>query len=317
VNLNFKKENILISRGLSTQIFKSGDGHAMYATYYLLKAMYVGGSIHNFSSRNGEISKLFGIGSSTLRKYVSQLKEKGLVKKEGVNLIIVKKDVLKDSFNTSKLNVKVLISQEENKCTVGYLKNVFEAIAINESIEKKEFIYKKKVIKKICVDKKIYTENESKIIGRKTTFKLSKGQVFAQNKEIKKLNDDFEQILQKNQQRFVQEVKNTLISEESEYLSSKKLNHNPFFSPSRKNISNIFGKKSKSTGTRRINKLKKNGFINSDISNTFVLTDQPLERSLVIDLNSNNDFGFIFNKGNKSFIKLNNVLEVNPNSFIY
>ncbi len=309
---------IVIPKGLPTNIQKYSEDIPCVCTYLKLKTLYVGGVIFNFSSRTKEIAIKFNMGSSTLRDHINKLIKLGLVEKNKNNksLILKSKRVLKELYNTSKFNYKV----NKTEGNLIDIKCVIDTLLIDELLERQNFKLKQNILIERLVKKSIITSQEGKIM-RKNPSKIviSNGKRRLISKEKRFIESNFNEIKLNEQSRFQSQVRNTLFSNNnSSILLKKDFKNNPFTTISRFHLAKSLSRKSSSTGSRRINKLKTKGFINDD-TNSLIISNQVdyIDINTMNDYNYYNELGYLFTKDNKVMIKLTNNIKSNSSQILF
>jgi transposase len=222
---------ISIPKGLPTAILQDGlERHLVH--WYMLKSLYVGGRIHNYRSRYKEIADTFGIGQSTLRKWIGLIKEQGWAHRQGKDLVLISRERLRERYNLSK---------GKYRTTTDNLLEWLKAKAIQENILKQEYEYKRKYVAERIKESK----DKSQSLIRFLNSNLNKDFKAHQAIQIKRFNQSIQQ--------------------------GKQSRTNPYFTLSRQGIASCFNRKSKRTGTYQLNKLKKLGYILKDETNLVYL----------------------------------------------
>jgi predicted transcriptional regulator len=200
--------------------------------FYSLKYLYSGGIILNISKRYKEISKTLEISESNLRNKIKFLIELGFITKDNNNLSFI-------GFNKiqKKFKIKTFKSFKVEYKNPKELEILLKCVAIEENFKKQEYKVQEKIIKEEL-------KRFGKIQARNTEIKIKKNI----RKNIGPLTEQY-----KKREPFYSINKVSI---------EKKIN--PVATLSRKGISNLFNRKSKSTGSRFLNKIKKRGYVIQD-----------------------------------------------------
>ncbi len=270
---------------------------------YKLKALYVGGVILNYRKRYKELSDnpIIDCSESNLRKYIGQLKRLNyvFVDKDNKNLFLIGKNYLKEEFGVSKYSHKI----EVNKSNLGKnnLEYVIKAISVNENLVRQKYV----ITRKLCNEKydiKVGNEKEQKgSPDEKRDRKL-----------LSYVKKDFDILLTRKQKRYLKSL---------ELHDFKSINDSffPFITLSRKGLSNCVKRKSKSTGSRLMLKLKEMGLVEKDDSNSIIMeTDKSYDeyikyKYIINDLFINYNYSFYINYNSKKRtieLKLPNLIEI-------
>ena len=234
---------ISIPRGLPTSICRSTRTTKAITVFYQLKALYTGGVVLNMRRRYREVADTLAISESKLRSYVKYLQEDmDLVWWDGHHLTIRSSKVLTERWKVSKFRYKLPpdIYRDNAK-----LENVVYQLALAENQERQAYQYLQKL-----------TRRQLGLEGKAKGERLSKAErtVFA------RVRRDFSKIVRSEQKRFVHALSTGYLS--GDFNAKDHLN--PFFSFTRQKIAEILGKKSKSTGSRRLKKLKSYDLVEKD-----------------------------------------------------
>lgn len=242
---NFREvDYISVPKGLPRVLINNNKLIKAIVVYYKLKSLYKSGVIKNYTKRYKELASHPNVNcsESKLRIYISILKEYGFVYKDkSKNLHFVSKGKLKEYFNVSKFSYKISKNQI---CNLEYY---LKGIVLENNLEQQ----KVKVIENIIFDE--YG------IGKEKGYKECK--FFKKTKKF--ISNNLESSLKRHQARYVYTVKNNLINSMDSFY--------PFITLSRKGISKLINRKSKSSGTYLINKLKKLDLIDKDETNYIIL----------------------------------------------
>ena len=212
--------------------------------YYKLKSLYKSGVIKNYTRRYKELAEHPNVNccESKLRASIKVLRDLGYVfKDKNKNLIFVSKGILKDEFNVSRFSYKIECSEIKN------LELLFKGLVLAENLEQQ----KNNVIEKIVADE--YSVGKEKGSPGSRNF----------NKIKKFVTKDLNSCLKRQQARYAYTVRNNLQSDNTNFY--------PFITLSRKGIARKLCKRSKSTGSRYVKKLKDLGYIDKDESNYIIL----------------------------------------------
>lgn len=201
------------------------------AIYFDLKHLYISSIILNYKSRYKEIADHFGISDSNLRGKIKMLKEDGLVRSEGKNLVLVSFKKFRKKFN--------LKSKDSYWFEfTPHIEEMMDYILLNKNQLKQKNAFVKKEVKERCADSK------DPITRRK----------------IKQfVNKNYDKIASRNLVCGLESVVNKDFSKA-----------NPNFTVSRQGAAKVLFRKSKSTGSRRIKRLVKLGFITDTPHSIFV-----------------------------------------------
>lgn len=220
---------------------------------YKLKSLYIGGVILDYRKRYGELSKnpLIDCSESNLRKYIKELKDLNYAwtDSSNKNLFLISKEYLKKEYEVSRYSHKIEVNQSNiGKSNLEY---VMKALSINENLERQKHVITKKL-----------RDEKYDMVSK------DKGQNYLDEKRDKKLlsfvKKDYENVLNRKQKRYLKDLSQ---------LNFKGINDTffPFQTLSRLGLSKCIGRKSKSTGTRLMNKLKHMGLIEKDDKNKVIL----------------------------------------------
>lgn len=215
--------NIRINKAVPEKISNDNGLLKAMAVFYSIKFLYRGGIIKNLTSRYGEISRMIGISPNNLRNKIKRLEREGLVFKEGKNLCFTGFNEISKKFK-SKTNKSFRIEH----CGAKELEVKLKALAIHSNIQKQEFVIQKKVIEKEM-------RKFGKIEAKSTRIKIRKY-----------LKKKMGSIINKHSRR-------ELFSDPN-MTNNKKIN--PDATMSRMGMARLFGRVSKSTGTRMTKKFK-------------------------------------------------------------
>jgi DNA-binding Lrp family transcriptional regulator len=223
---------IRIHQGLPTKIVKDQKLLKAICVFYGLKYLYTGGIILNISKRYKEISKKLEISETNLRSKVKYLIELGLITRENNNLTFTGFTKIKQI-----LKLKTFKSFRVDYKTPKNLEILIKCLSIEENYKKQEYKLQQKVIKE---ELKRFGKIEAKNTQKKIIQKIRKG--------IGPLTE-----------KYKQREPNFSINKDS-----LKKEMNPVTTLSRQGVAKLFNRKSKSTGTRFINKIKKHGYVIDD-----------------------------------------------------
>ncbi len=234
---------ISVPNGLPRAIINDNKLFKAVVMFYKLKSLYKSGVIKNYTRRYREIAEHPNVNccESKLRASIRTLRDLGYVCKEGKNLIIRSKFLLKEEFGVSKFSTKIECQDIKN------LEYYLKRLIIEGNIEQQRV----RVVEKIVADE--YSVGKEKGSPESKTFKQLK----------KFVSKDFNACLKRQQARYAHTVRNNLQSDNSNFY--------PFLTLSRKGIARNLGKRSKSTGSRYIKKFKDLGYIEKDEPNYIIL----------------------------------------------
>lgn len=225
-------KTIKINKNLATLLAKDNQWLKALSVFYPLKFLYSGGIILNISKRYGEISSILDISESNLRKKIRFLKDQGFIEHKNNNLVFVSFDKIKTKFEI-KTHKSHKLEYKNPKDFYILLKT----LAIKENLEKQEFKLQERII---LQELKKFGKIQAKSI---------------RNKIRKKIKENIGFLTEKLKQR------EPLYSLNNNYSKST---INPDITLSRNKIAYLFGRKSKSSGSRFIKKAKTNGLILRD-----------------------------------------------------
>ena len=223
---------IRIHQGFPTKIVKDQKLLKAICVFYGLKYLYTGGIILNISKRYKEISKKLEISETNLRSKIKYLIDIGLITRENNNLTFAGFDKIKKIFN-----LKTFKSFKVDYKTPKNLEILIKCLSIEENFKKQEYKLQQKVIKEEL-------KKFGKIEAKNTEKKI-----------IQKIRKDIGPLTEKYKKR------EPNYSLNKNFLEKKM---NPVTTLSRSGVASLFSRKSKSTGTRFINKIKKFGYVVED-----------------------------------------------------
>lgn len=228
-----KITKIRIHQGLPTKIVKDQKLLKAICVFYGLKYLYTGGIILNISKRYKEISNNLEISETNLRSKIKYIIELGLIKRDNNNLTFA-------GFT----KIKQILKLKTFKCfrveykTPKNLEILIKCLSLEENFKKQEYKLQQKVLKEEL-------KGFGKIEAKNTKTKI-----------IKKLKSGLGPLTEQYKQRE---------PNYSIHKDSLKKEINPVTTLSRLGVAKLFHRKSKSTGTRFINKLKKSGYVFEDV----------------------------------------------------
>jgi DNA-binding transcriptional ArsR family regulator len=247
--MNKDKAYISIPRGLCLTIANDSNALKAMSVFFQLKSLYVGGTIHSFNKRIKEFSSSFGISQRTLYSYIKQLKSLGLVSINAKGTLVL--------ISSNKVAAKYDVSDKKfHKVLTTNLKQLHKilmALAIQECLVRQMFKLKKKVIAK-QIEKHLSEGNTTAVKMRVSTTTLTNNNIQpAYQKKLRKVySRQFDRLLANTQKRYTDSISNLQIPDLSIF---------PYVTLSRQGIANLFGKTSKTTGSRYAKKLATLGFI--------------------------------------------------------
>lgn len=199
--------------------------------FYSLKTLYQGGIILNISKRYGELADRLDISETNLRSKVKFLKDNGLVYKDKNNLYFIGFNKIRSKFKL-KTHKGDKIAYQKPKDLEIYIKS----LVLKENLERQEHIVQKKIIREEL-------RKFGKIQAKGALMKIRK-----------KIKANISYLTEKYKRRGF-----------SDFTHNGYRKINSDVSLSRQRISHIFGKKSKSTGTRFLTKAKNKGLVFEDL----------------------------------------------------
>jgi hypothetical protein len=288
-------EYISVPKGLSLALAKDSKRLKTVSVFYQLKSIYVGGIIHDFSSRAKDIATSFGYSERKLRTYISELKDLGLVsfdaKKKSLSLRSSK--FIGELFSVSEKRFhKIKVDN------INDIDQVLKGIAISENLVKQAYELKNKIINKAIA--------QSVGITTLTNYQPN------HSKKLKAIfAKQFDRTLANFQKRYTDSISNLEIPDMDLF---------PFVTLTRQGIANMFGRTSKSTGHCYAKRLSSLGFINDKRSkNVVVMEDATWEDYTLMQVNViGHDYSYKFDKVNRIIYKvLPNDVSFNNSNVIY
>lgn len=264
---------IKINKSVPESISKDSSMLKAMAVFYSMKFLYKGGIIKNITGRYDEIAGAIGISGNNLRQKVKRLEKEGLVRKVGRDLYFL-------GFNaiTEKFNGKTKKSYKIDHCGAKELEIKLKALAICVNIEKQEFVLQEKII-----------ELEMK--------KFGKIEAKGTRKKIKRhIRKNYSSVLNKHSKRKLFSNTNRIFNQ----------NINTEVTITRMGMANMFGRVSKSSGTRLVKNLKRIKIIEKD-DKRIELVHRKMGKSAIRHLELDSSF-FVF-KGSL-YKRLANLIEV-------
>lgn len=225
-------KTIKINKNLATLLAKDNQWLKALSVFYPLKFIYEGGVILNVSRRYSELSKFLEISESNLRNKIKFLRENGLIEVKDNNLFFI-------SFNKIQKKFKIR-TYKNHKLEYKKPKDFYiflKTVVIKENYEKQEYKLKQRIINK---ELKKFGTIQAKSI---------------RNKIRKKISSNISFLTEQNKKR------EPLYSLDNNY---KKNTINAEITLSRNKIAELFGRKSKSSGTRFVSKVKSKGLVIKD-----------------------------------------------------
>lgn len=223
---------IKINRGLTTLLAKDNTWLKALSVFYALKFYYKGGIILNISKRYSFFADELKISETNLRAKIKFLIDNGLIERKNNCLYFVSFNKIKEKFKI-KTTKFYKLSYRNPKQLEFFLKTLI----IKENLEKQEYKLKEKIINE---ELKKFGKIEARTI---------------RNKVRKYLKKNISQLRVKYQKR-------ELLNSSNKLLKNHSINNSVTIS--RKKIASELGKKSKSTGTRFIKKIKSLGLVLED-----------------------------------------------------
>lgn len=223
---------IKINRGLTTLLAKDNTWLKALSVFYSLKFYYKGGIILNISKRYNFFADELKISETNLRSKIKFLIDNGLIERRNNCLIFVSFNKIKEKFKI-KTTKYYKLSYRKPKELEFFLKTLI----IKENLEKQEYKLKEKIINE---ELKKFGKIEARTIRNKIRNYLKK---------------NITQLRLKHQKRELSNSSNNLFKNPS---------INDTITVSRKKIATELGKKSKSTGSRFIKKIKSLGLVLED-----------------------------------------------------
>jgi hypothetical protein len=268
------KEYISIPKGLPTVIAKSNKERKMISAFYQLKSLYVGGIIHNYSARAGEIAKTFSYSERKLRGLISDLRKANLVSVDAnKSLILRSSKFLGESFKVStKRFYKIDVTR------ISDLEEILKGLVILDNIEQQVHILRDKVT----------TNSIYRSVG---IYNPTTASPTHSKKMMKIFGKSYDRDLEFEKKRYTDRIAN-LQSVDNATLF-------PFATLTRQGIATVFGKKSKSTGHRWIQKLSKLNIV-EDKNNNFVVVQENVtweDYAAMQQTVFGHDYSYKFKKG--------------------
>jgi hypothetical protein len=290
-----KVEYISVPKGLALTLAKDSKQLRTISVFYQLKSIYVGGIIHDFSSRAKEIATSFGYSERKLRTYISELKDLGLVSIDAnkKSLTLRASKFVGELYSVSdKKYHKVKVDNINN------LEQVLKGIAISENLVRQAYELKNKVINKAIAQSVGITTLTNYQPNHSRRLKA----IFAKQ---------FDRTLAKFQKRYTDSISNLEIPDIDLF---------PYVTLTRQGIANMFGKASKATGHSYAKKLSSLGIINDKRSKDVVIMENATwEDYSLMQINViGHDYSYKFDKVNKIIYKvLPNDISLNDSSVVY
>jgi hypothetical protein len=287
-------EYISVPKGLALAIAKNSKQLKTISVFYQLKSIYVGGIIHDFSSRAKEIATSFGYSERKLRTYVSELKDLGLVSVDGNKSL----NLRSSKFVGELYSVAYTKFHKIKVDNISKLDQVLKGIAISENLVKQAYELKNKVINKAIAQS----------VGITT---LTNYQPHLSKKLKKAFAKQFDRDLVNFQKRYTDSISN---------LQTPDMDLFPFITLTRQGIANMFGKVSKSTGHKYAKQLSGLGFIKDKrTKNVVIMEDATWEDYSLLQINViGHDYSYKFDKVNRIIYKvLPNDVSFNQENVIY
>lgn len=251
---------IKINKGLTTLLAKDNTWLKALSVFYALKFYYKGGIILNISKRYKFFSGELGISESNLRSKIKFLIDQGLIERKNNNLIFSSFNKIKEKFKIKTTKYYKLEYKSPKE-----LELFLKTLVIKENLERQEYKLQEKIINEEL-------KKFGKIEARTT-----------RNKIRKYLKKNLSYLKVKYQKRELKDSSNKL-------FENLKINNSVTIS--RNKIANSFGRKSKSTGSRFIKKIKKLSLVLEDTKN-IVKVRSNLNLTCLQHLELNSSF-FIF-----------------------
>jgi len=215
---------IKINRGLVTILAKDNQWLKAISVFYSLKFLYSGGIILDITKRYSFFANKLGISESNLRSKVKFLIKNGLIEKKNNNLYFSSFNKIKEKFKIKTQKGYKLAYKNPKELEV-----ILKTLVLEENLHTQEFKLKEKIL-----------SEELK--------KFGKIEAKSTRKKIKRyLRKYLSHLTEKYKKRELQNSNDNL-------LRNKRINTD--LTLSRNKIANSFGRKSKSTGSRFINKAK-------------------------------------------------------------
>lgn len=199
--------------------------------FYSMKFLYVGGIIKDITSRYGEIAERIGISESNLRSKVKTLTERGLLKRDGRNLLFAGFDQIGKTFQL-KTKKSFRVSHRGAK----ELETIMKALALEVNFEMQRHKVRERIVSE---ELKRYGKIEAKGIKAKIRKYIRKNIAHYALKYERRVSDN-------PRNPFIPPKTNTDIS------------------ISRQGLASMVGRKSKSTGSRLMKRMGSMGLLESD-----------------------------------------------------
>lgn len=225
------ERNIRIHKDLPVILLKDSPMLKSMGVFYSMKFLYVGGIIKDITSRYEEISDRIGISQSNLRGKVKHLIEKGLLRKEGRNLVFAGYDEIGRLFQL-KTKKSFRISHRKAK----ELETIIKALALEVNFERQRHKVRERIVSE---ELKRYGKIEAKGIRMKI------------RKYIRKNIGNY---AEKYNRRVSPNPRNPFVN----------CKVNTDISISRQGLAEMVGRKSKSTGSRIMRKMNSLGLLEAD-----------------------------------------------------
>jgi len=223
---------IKINRGLVTILAKDNQWLKAISVFYSLKFLYSGGIILDITKRYSFFANKLGISESNLRSKVKFLIKNGLIEKKNNNLYFSSFNKIKEKFKIKTQKGYKLAYKNPKELEV-----ILKTLVLEENLHTQEFKLKEKIL-----------SEELK--------KFGKIEAKSTRKKIKRyLRKYLSHLTEKYKKRELQNSNDNL-------LRNKRINTD--LTLSRNKIANSFGRKSKSTGSRFIDKAKSLGLVLED-----------------------------------------------------
>jgi hypothetical protein len=137
-----KTYSIITPAGISQKAIARKED-ALLSFVLLLKSPYVGGTIHNYGKRLGELARFADTTKKTVKKYISLLTEKGLANINYGTLFLRSKKIICEYFGIEYYyHLKYQYKYENYKD----LKNQLRTYAANDNLQKQQSVINHRLI---------------------------------------------------------------------------------------------------------------------------------------------------------------------------
>lgn len=247
------EKTIRIHRDLPGILLKDQTMLKCMSVFYSMKFLYVGGIIKDIPSRYGEIAGKIGISRSNLRGKVKILTERGLLKREGRNLVFAGFDEIGKRFQL-KTKKSFRVSHRGAK----ELETIMKALSLEVNFEMQRHKVRERIVSE---ELRRYGKIEAKGIKAKIRKHIRKNIAHYAVKYNKRVS----------------------LNPGNPFTPPKT---NTDISISRQGLASMVGRKSKSTGSRLMRKMTCMGLVETDskrIERVCERADKDMIRHLELD----------------------------------